>query len=291
MPRSNFLRVVLLGSLIVIIAFPLYAYFYQRPLFWRLQKENVTKEAYRTASYLSVLLNKETDSLTIKSISDSFRDEIREVEKDGHVMKINVYGTSGEVLYSTDPSEIGTVNTEEYFVNLVRASSPIAKEITKGMSSLENEVVAADLIETYVPIIRSGRIAGVFEVYHDISEENEKLSALLNRTNGLIFLLAFVLLVSVTASIYRADQYLAKRAEAEREKQNLIGELQAALQQVRKLSGFLPICASCKKIRDDKGYWNQIESYIREHSEAEFSHGLCPDCAKSLYPDIYKDNN
>jgi len=52
----------------------------------------------------------------------------------------------------------------------------------------------------------------------------------------------------------------------------------------------LPICAACKKIRDDKGYWNQIESYIREHSEAEFSHGICPDCAKKLYPDYYKNN-
>jgi PAS domain S-box-containing protein len=72
-----------------------------------------------------------------------------------------------------------------------------------------------------------------------------------------------------------------KRIEEEREK--LVGELQKALSDVKKLSGFLPICASCKKIRDDKGYWRQIEAYIRDHSEAEFSHGLCPDCAKKLY--------
>lgn len=50
------------------------------------------------------------------------------------------------------------------------------------------------------------------------------------------------------------------------------------------LSGMLPICASCKKIRDDKGYWNQIEAYITEHSEAKFSHGICPECMKKLYP-------
>tara|TARA_B100000315_G_scaffold97080_1_gene89258 strand:- start:352 stop:897 length:546 start_codon:yes stop_codon:yes gene_type:complete len=55
------------------------------------------------------------------------------------------------------------------------------------------------------------------------------------------------------------------------------------------LHGFLPICASCKKIRDDKGYWNQIESYIKEHSEVNFSHGVCPDCARKLYPEIFKD--
>lgn len=55
---------------------------------------------------------------------------------------------------------------------------------------------------------------------------------------------------------------------------------------VKTLSGFLPICASCKKIRDDKGYWNQIEIYIKEHSEADFSHSICPGCAKKLYPDL-----
>jgi hypothetical protein len=57
---------------------------------------------------------------------------------------------------------------------------------------------------------------------------------------------------------------------------------------VKTLSGFLPICASCKKIRDDKGYWNQVEAYISEHSEVEFIHSLCPDCMKKLYPDLKK---
>lgn len=60
-------------------------------------------------------------------------------------------------------------------------------------------------------------------------------------------------------------------------------ELTSALAKVKLLSGFLPICASCKKIRDDQGYWQQIESYIHKHSEAEFSHGICPDCAERLY--------
>ena len=80
-----------------------------------------------------------------------------------------------------------------------------------------------------------------------------------------------------------------KQAESEREK--LISEIRDALAKVRMLSGMFPICASCKKIRDDKGYWNQIESYIRDHSEAEFSHSICPECVKKLYPDleIYDD--
>ncbi len=77
-----------------------------------------------------------------------------------------------------------------------------------------------------------------------------------------------------------------KRFLAEREK--LIADLQGALSKVKLLSGFLPICASCKKIRNDKGYWTQVEEYIRDHSEAEFSHGLCPECAKRIYPQYYR---
>ena len=68
--------------------------------------------------------------------------------------------------------------------------------------------------------------------------------------------------------------------------------LQAAMNQIKTLSGLIPICASCKKIRDDKGYWNQLEAYIQQHSEAEFSHGFCPDCMKKLYGvDLEEDTN
>jgi hypothetical protein len=67
------------------------------------------------------------------------------------------------------------------------------------------------------------------------------------------------------------------------EREELIRSLQAALQDVRTLSGLLPICAHCKKIRDDDGYWTQIESYIRDHSGIDFTHGICPDCAREWF--------
>jgi PAS domain S-box-containing protein len=81
---------------------------------------------------------------------------------------------------------------------------------------------------------------------------------------------------------------VTERKKAEEERENLIIELRDAMSKIKTLSGMLPICASCKKIRDDKGYWNQIESYIKRHSDAEFSHSICPECAKKLYPEYYK---
>jgi AmiR/NasT family two-component response regulator len=66
-------------------------------------------------------------------------------------------------------------------------------------------------------------------------------------------------------------------------------ELQEALAQARILRGLLPICASCKQIRDDQGYWYKVEDYLESHSEAEFTHGLCPDCSRRLYPQLYEE--
>lgn len=66
-------------------------------------------------------------------------------------------------------------------------------------------------------------------------------------------------------------------------------ELQKALKEVKTLEGILPICASCKRIRDGEGRWHQVEVYVRDHTDADFSHGLCPDCAQKLYPDFFKE--
>lgn len=76
--------------------------------------------------------------------------------------------------------------------------------------------------------------------------------------------------------------------QANKEREKLIRQLEKALAEVKQLRGLLPICASCKRIRDDKGGWQQVEEYIAAHSQAEFSHGICPECASRLYPDFYK---
>jgi PAS domain S-box-containing protein len=81
---------------------------------------------------------------------------------------------------------------------------------------------------------------------------------------------------------------VTERRRAEEERERLMEELQAAVANVKTLSGLLPICARCKKIRDDKGYWNQIELYIRDRSDAKFTHGICPDCAKLYHAELFR---
>ncbi|MDA3896052.1 MAG: response regulator [Desulfobacteraceae bacterium] len=79
---------------------------------------------------------------------------------------------------------------------------------------------------------------------------------------------------------------IAARVKTHLELSRHIRELRHALETVKTLSGLIPICAGCKKIRDDKGYWKQVETYICEHTDAHFSHGICPDCLKAHYPDM-----
>lgn len=84
-------------------------------------------------------------------------------------------------------------------------------------------------------------------------------------------------------------QDVTGRRRMELEKERLIGELQAALADVKTLSGLVPICSSCKKIRDDRGYWRTLERYLADHSDAQFTHGLCEECLRRLYPDLAPD--
>jgi len=82
------------------------------------------------------------------------------------------------------------------------------------------------------------------------------------------------------------ESEIAARENLEREKDRTLGELRAALDEVKTLSGLIPICANCKNIRDDQGYWHQVEVYVKEHSTAEFTHGICPGCMEKLYPEF-----
>jgi DNA-binding NtrC family response regulator len=87
--------------------------------------------------------------------------------------------------------------------------------------------------------------------------------------------------------ITRAVRYALERKLLMRDRERLINELRDALATVKRLSGLLPICSSCKKIRDDQGYWRQVEEYLHDHSEADFTHGICPECMHRLYPDVF----
>jgi PAS domain S-box-containing protein len=155
-----------------------------------------------------------------------------------------------------------------------------------GYSSHE---MVGESIETLVPADQQEEISAIRDVI-ERGRRVERIETLRLRRDGT------AIDVSITVSpIKNADgdiqgasiilRDITERKRQEKERLRLIDELKEALRRVKTLNGLLPICASCKKIRNDGGYWEQVETYIRSRSNAEFTHGICPDCVRQLYPE------
>lgn len=173
------------------------------------------------------------------------------------------------------------VDEKDKFTEFPPGKTLTAYVIKTGKSLLSTEEVTEDLIKEGemeiigapskiwlgTPLKIEGKVIGVVAVqsYTDASLYTEQDMKILE---------------FVADEIALAIEH--KRIEEEKEK--LIKNLQNALKKIKTLSGLLPICSNCKKIRDDKGHWHEVETHVRKHSNADFSHTLCPDCMKKLYP-------
>jgi PAS domain S-box-containing protein len=146
-------------------------------------------------------------------------------------------------------------------------------------------------------VLKSGANPPEFyqELWNALVEGREWRGEFHNRKKDGDFYWEFASLSPIRDAAGQVTHYLAikedvtRRKEIETEREQLIVDLKDAIAKVKTLSGLLPICASCKKIRDDGGYWNMVELYVQEHSAATFTHGLCPDCARRLYPEIFEE--
>jgi DNA repair exonuclease SbcCD ATPase subunit len=102
--------------------------------------------------------------------------------------------------------------------------------------------------------------------------------------------------ISTNGAVYREQKLIfcvcrdiTNRKRAEKEREELIKRLRDSLAEIKTLRGILPLCSFCKKVRDDRGYWEKVDVYIHKHSEADISHGICPECFKKHYPDEYEE--
>jgi hypothetical protein len=167
------------------------------------------------------------------------------------------------------------------FVIIMLTSAKLFKNITKKNKTL---YIATGLIYSmYGGVLLSRSFAWL------INPPTGLLSSEIYQQLYLFLLLIFETGLGI-AILMMNSQRLELDLMASRDNlQETVLKLQAAMDEVKTLSGLLPICASCKKIRDDKGYWSQIDMYIQEHSEIKFSHGICPECMQKLYPEEYAD--
>jgi len=223
-----------------------------------------------------------------------------------------------DVTSSTSPDELNrTVTALNRYEKLVYKELDVIKELIIGTEGQNLEKRTRRLFSDWKPIREE-----VFDLFH-AGRQKEAILITKGRGANHVAQLESKMLELTSYARKKADSFmqLAENSQARVEKisiglvlagvllavaiafftvrhvfkvENVLvherNELQKALSEIKTLSGLLPICASCKMIRDDKGYWNQIEAYIRDRSEAEFSHSICPECAERLYSDLIEEN-
>ena len=209
--RPTFLTAIVVVSIITIVLFPLFTLFHQYPNITRLLEEFTVNEAVGIAKYLSALIVVDDQELKPGSLTEEIVNQIRKVEQDAQFVRLRIYSPSGRILYSSKSEEIGAVNQDPYFRQLVADPKVLAEAVERGAMSSENRYMSTDVVETYVPIIRGGKLIGVFEIYYDISTEKQKLKNLINLSSVVLFGMAAVLLIAVIISVSRATQYLKDR--------------------------------------------------------------------------------
>ena len=170
--------------------------------------------------------------------------------------------------------------------SVANAQARIALDTGKEAVRFDNPYLPETRSEMALPLISRGQCMGALTV------QSTEEAAFSEQDIAVLQTMADHLAIAIgNARLYNAAQReITERKQAEEERERLIVELQEALAKIKTLRGLIPICAHCKKIRDDQGYWNQLEAYIQKHSEAEFSHGICDECAKQLYPEFFRDD-
>jgi DNA-binding NarL/FixJ family response regulator len=169
----------------------------------------------------------------------------------------------------------------------------VEESLTDGLARLENGDIQVLLLDLSLPdSLGVDTFRKVRQAFPDLpvvvftSLEDEDLGSQLVQLGAQDYLVKGQLNGPM---MHRTLRYAIERKQAAAEREQLIAELQKALTEVKNLNGLLPICSHCKKIRDDKGYWHQVERYISAHTEATFSHGLCEECLHKHYPEVSQE--
>jgi signal transduction histidine kinase len=214
-------------SLVIVIALPLYDILFIYPAFTKLLTNDKRDEAIRIARHLSsILVSKETN-LTKNLLQAHLSDEVEHQSKirdDFDLIKLKFFSKSGEVIFSSDPEDIGEINDKRYFHEIVAKGEVYAEVIHKDTESLEGKKMPADVVETYVPLMKDKEFLGAFEIYYDITAKKAELDSLLSRSFVVLFGLAFALLSVIGITLFRENKTITERKN-----------IQARLQEAQKM--------------------------------------------------------
>ncbi|MDM8554348.1 response regulator, partial [Desulfococcaceae bacterium HSG7] len=185
------------------------------PLFTMELTKYAEDDAIRVARHL--MHDTKLITLCQDCISDEIFNKIKYVTTDFELMKLKAFSNTGEITFSTDPDDIGKINRKSYFHDIVAKGDIYTQVVAKDTLSLENQLVTADVVETYVPIMSNGSFMGAFEIYYEITDRKENLDTLLKNSSILLIILTISLQVSIIIILFKAGENVALRKQTEEE--------------------------------------------------------------------------
>lgn len=223
MNKSNSQIGLLVVSILLVLIILLYTMFWIFPHFTKIITFEKEVNAKQIATHISKMLsvNSTSKTLAAESITDNFITVLKEAKQDFDLTKIKVFSSSGEVLYSTDPQDIGVVNTSPYFTDIVARGKNFSNVVRKDEKTMEDKIVRKDVVETYVPLMRDQRFIGAFEIYYDITYTRHNLGTFVAKSKIILIMATLILLASILTISLTAFSYLKAMRKTEEKMQEL----------------------------------------------------------------------
>ena len=210
--KIKYLRNIFIVSSIIALTLPTTVIFFIYPSFTAQLTKHTEDEALGVARHLMFMIIADQNELTNESLQV---EALKNVQKAFKLMKLKIFSKPGEVIYSTVSKEIGTMNKSRVFHDIIAKGKVYTKVVRKDSKSLEGAVVTADVVETYVPIIKNNNFIGAFEIYYDITGRKERLDKLLSTVSVVLFILPFILMGTIIAVLINAGKNIVGREQTE----------------------------------------------------------------------------
>lgn len=215
MLRIKLLRNLFFLSLAITILLPGYEYFVLHPSYKDLLTEETENEAVRYASYMVRTLGLENQSLTKDRLPEGLEKKLKPVSRDKQLLKLRIFSSHGEIIFSTQADEIGSHNDRAYFREIVAKGRVYSKVVQKNRKTADGAMTQIDIVETYVPFMENDAFGGAIEVYYDITKNVSKVKSLSFQSIFTSSLLSLVFMVAISIALYRTYLSFQERDAAE----------------------------------------------------------------------------
>lgn len=220
---------MLLMAAAIVILFPLINIYFIYPAFTKLIIAATEDEAMRLVTYLEMEHLPNRDELTQGVFTDTFAESIEDVQAAFQLLKLKVFSDMGEIVFSTDPLEVGTINEKEYFHQIVARGDSFTRVVRRDTQTEEGDLITQDVVETYVPIMDENRFVGAFEIYYDVTNTMGRLDVLTRRTSLTMFAIGFGLFAVIIMISQRMVVAEEVREESEKSYRSLFENSPIAL--------------------------------------------------------------